>query len=131
MLTLVVPSHKRHISKTRETGLQSLPCCRCCRCETKPSPSPLFQCPENWSGWEPNQYPTVLNIFIQQGCALAEPSSPCLLPFALSQLGNLITFFHKNQYVGHPGFHRFIAEDSLLFFFEHSLDDSLLFSAQN
>ena len=41
-----------------------------------------------------------------QGCALAEPSGPWHLTFALGQLENLIFFSYKS-YAGHPRFYSF------------------------
>ena len=54
-----------------------------------------------------------------QGCALAEPSGPWRLTFALGRLENLTSSY--KSYAGHPGFHSFRALGSLQFSLEHSV----------
>ena len=61
---------------------------------------------------------------MNQGCALAEPSGPWRLTFALGRLENLIFFSYK-PYALHPRFYSFGALGSLQFSLEHSLDEQI------
>ena len=59
-----------------------------------------------------------------QGCALAEPSGPWHLTFALQQLENLSFLSYKSS-AEHPRFYRFKALGSLQFSLGHSRLDLL------
>ena len=58
----------------------------------------------------------LMELNLIQGCALAEPSGPWRLTFALGRLENLIFFSYKS-YAGHPRFYSFGELGSLQFSF--------------